>query len=252
MGFFVKQKLKFYRRFKVDIWGILKNSLHVKFKGFLINYHVFCRPLARFFIKNHIAKGFVGKHYAFVKGKIVFKEDSVLRLINEKSVEASLFNALLDKFFNIEPSARSVRVCDYFFHKFLLRMEANKAKDRKFIYDISVHKPVNLEIFLKKEFASLRLVKMYYIILKYRQIQKLAKKAKRMDGLFEANYFYLLECRLPSLMYRSGLIANMFESLNFVKNNNVWVNKIFISNIFYSVKLMTFVGVRILFKGYLF
>jgi hypothetical protein len=44
----------------------------------------------------------------------------------------------------------------------------------------------------------------------------------------------------------------MFESLLFVKGNNVWVNKVFRSEIYYSVKCMIPVGVRILSKGYLF
>jgi len=103
----------------------------------------------------------------------------------------------------------------------LKNREYRALKDRKFIYDILTLQVYKKQKFLKQEFSSLRLVKLYYIYLTYKDLKLLAKKAQRMDGVFESNYFYLLECRLPSLIYRSGLISNMFESLLFVKGNNV-------------------------------
>ncbi len=163
-----------------------------------------------------------------------------------------MYNLFLEKFFKLQLTNKVYRVCDFFFFEYLKNREYRALKDRKFIYDILTLQVYKKQKFLKQEFSSLRLVKLYYIYLTYKDLKLLAKKAQRMDGVFESNYFYLLECRLPSLIYRSGLISNMFESLLFVKGNNVWVNKVFRSEIYYSVKCMIPVGVRILSKGYLF
>jgi hypothetical protein len=55
----------------------------------------------------------------------------------------------------------------------------------------------------------------------YRQLKQKAKKAKRTDGLFEQNYMLLIECKLPSFIYRSSFFPNMFDSIYFVKKSNV-------------------------------
>jgi ribosomal protein S4 len=163
----------------------------------------------------------VGKYYKLSKNRksLIFKSKKIKTKDNGRVKVLS--NFFLEKFFKIEPSKRLTRVCEYFYSQHLIRQKKKQYKYRKFIYDIIFYRPVAKTMFLKKRFASLRLVKMYYIMLTYKHLQKLAKKAKRMEGLFEANYFFLLECRLPSLMYRSALIGNMFEALKFVKANNV-------------------------------
>jgi hypothetical protein len=70
-----------------------------------------------------------------------------------------------------------------------------------------------------------------------------------MDGTFEHNYLYFLECRLVNLVYRSGFLFNMFDCINFVNQGHIFVNKK--SKIFQNdiVSIMEFVGFRPLIKG---
>jgi ribosomal protein S4 len=60
-----------------------------------------------------------------------------------------------------------------------------------------------------------------------KQLKKFVEKAKKKDGLFEQNFIGLMECKLPSFIYRSSFLPNIFESIYYVKNNNVAVNKVF-------------------------
>jgi len=90
-----------------------------------------------------------------------------------------------------------------------------------FVYEVR-DKVIRQKIyFTKKQFASLRVTRLFYIIYNYKQLKNLNKKAKKKDGLFEQNYILLIECKLCSFIYRSSLFSNMFESIMFVKNNNI-------------------------------
>jgi ribosomal protein S4 len=73
----------------------------------------------------------------------------------------------------------------------------------------------------KRGFASLRVTRLFYIIYTYRQLKQKAKRAKRMDGVFENNYMLLIECKIPSFIYRTSFVSNMFESILLVKTNNI-------------------------------
>jgi ribosomal protein S4 len=78
-----------------------------------------------------------------------------------------------------------------------------------------------------------------------KQLKKKVKKAKKKDGLFEQNFVNLMECKLPSFIYRSSFLPNMFESLYYIKKGNIAVNKIFRPFIFFSIKIMDIVTFRI-------
>jgi len=104
----------------------------------------------------------------------------------------------------------------------------------------------------KSGFASLRVTRLFYIIYTYRQLKQKAKKAKKMDGIFEQNYILLIECKLPAYIYRTSLVPNMFDSINIVKKGNVWINKYFYPYVHYVVKPMDLVGFRVLQKSYIY
>lgn len=78
---------------------------------------------------------------------------------------------------------------------------------------------------MKSRFVTLRLVKLFYLTLKYRQFRCLAILAARMDGFFQTNFCLLLEGRLASTMYRTNLMISMFEIIDFVKRGNILINK---------------------------
>jgi ribosomal protein S4 len=76
----------------------------------------------------------------------------------------------------------------------------------------------------KKRFTSLRLVKLYYLTLVYKQFKKVARTARKKDGFFEGHYCLALEGRLIAFLYRTGFVASLFESLAYTKNALLTVN----------------------------
>jgi ribosomal protein S4 len=61
-----------------------------------------------------------------------------------------------------------------------------------------------------------------------------------------------LEGRLVCLVYRSGLILNMFDAISFVKKSCIKVNGLIIKDLNYVVKVMTLIGFKSICKGFLF
>lgn len=102
------------------------------------------------------------------------------------------------------------------------------------------------------QFVTLRVIKLFYVMYSYRQLKQIARKAKSKFGVFEQNYLYIMECKLPSYIYRTSLFSNLFESIKFVKGGNVWINKQFKPLLYYSVKLYDIVGFRVVYKGFVF
>jgi len=66
------------------------------------------------------------------------------------------------------------------------------------------------------------------------------------------NLINLMECSLPAFVYRASFLSNMFESLNYIKSNNIAVNKIFTSYVSYIIKPMDLVTFRVWEKNYIY
>jgi ribosomal protein S4 len=98
---------------------------------------------------------------------------------------------------------------------------------------------------------TLKLTLLFYVNITHRKFQKLARKAKKLEGFFEENYLYLLEGRLVCLSYRSGLVLNMFDAISFVKKGCVKVNGLIIKDLTYVATVMTIIGFRSICKGFL-
>lgn len=77
---------------------------------------------------------------------------------------------------------------------------------------------------MKFRFITLRLVKLFYLTLKYKQFRTYAQIASRRDGFFQFNYCYFIEGRLISLIYRTNFIISMFEIIEYIKRGSVIVN----------------------------
>ena len=68
---------------------------------------------------------------------------------------------------------------------------------------------------------SFQLIRLFYIMYSYNQLNRLIKKIKKLNGVFEQNFILLMECKLPSFIYRSSFFSNMFESISFIKSGNL-------------------------------
>jgi len=244
MASLIKQKLLLYKRFKVDIWGIVKSNLIIK-KCQVFDYNL------EYFSKRGSFKrlNFFKRAYPYIYWKIM---NTKTKIIEEESNASDIYIENLSFFFLIEPSKRVHRTCLYFFNKFLQKLDRRSQRTPYYIYDLTTKYRVHKEYYLKELFASIRLVKYFYIIYKYRHFKRMYWKAKKKSGFCESNYLYYLECKLPSFLYRSSLMSDLFETIFFVKSGNLWINKIFYSLIYYSVKPMDLVGFRILHKGYIY
>lgn len=133
--------------------------------------------------------------------------------------------------------------------KFFFRMR-QKARDlwkfyrMRYVYRLDVALPKGRRKRMKKSFASIRLVKFFYLILTYKHFKAMARGARKKDGYFEGHYCLALEGRLITFLYRTGFVATMFEALRAVKSNFVTVNKRLISYPNQKVKLYQLLAIH--------
>ena len=129
-----------------------------------------------------------------------------------------------------------------FFYKLHLEKEEYKQRlVRRYIYRIDIVKPIKKKKYMKWQFVSLRLVKLFFLTLKYKQFRMIAIKAARKDGLFQNHFCSLLEGRLVSFVYRTNFLYSMFEIINFVRNGNVFIDGVLVNYVNYVVGIGKFV-----------
>lgn len=156
----VKRKMKIYRRFEKDIWGLARTNLSAD-----------------------------SKYLQFLQKLFLFKQ-----LRRRQGVGTFVYDQVM----------------------------IFKRKDKKR---------------MKKRFVSLRLVKLYYVILSYKQLRKLGTFAARADGFFQNNFCYFLEGRLCTIIYRTNFVRTLFEALDLIRYSKVWVNKALISAPNYRLRI---------------
>jgi len=119
---------------------------------------------------------------------------------------------------------RDNKVNEFFYELNLQRADSKLNRVRRYVYRIDVINPKRIKKPFKNRFLSLRLVRLFFLTLKYKQFRKIAIIAGAKDGLFQSNFCSLLEGRLVSFVYRTNFIFSMFEIIFFVKAGNVFVN----------------------------
>jgi len=256
MSYFAKQRILYYKKFKIDIWGIFKNTLQWKkdrsnyFCSYLRSSRSYFSNLTKIKAKDYYYQqknnAFNQRPYLYHKyGRKVHKW-----WFNRIRVLSILYKNIMFKVFKIKISKKVSKVFSFFFDK---KKRFDKIYYKKpFLYEIRLYYKQKKKYFAQSQFANLRLTRLFYIIYTYKQLKFLCKKSKKMDGLFEQNYILLMECKLPSFIYRTSFLSNMFYCLSFIKNNNVWINKKFMSYIYYTVTSMDLIGFRIISKSYIY
>lgn len=281
MSYLAKQKLVYYKRYKLDIWGLFRNTLQTlqdntvyRFPNGLFTLRIdkkiknesdkeLLDLKERFFKakklhfsnvkkkipKSHKSPGSISTDYEKYTQK---KRDLKELLIECKSLHKRiLLLSLLHKFvFKFGISLKMNKIFMMFLSKKQLQQKIYFR--RPFIYETR-EPTIRFKIRrMNYQFVSLRVIKLFYVMYSYRQLKHIARKAKSKFGVFEQNYLYMMECKLPSYIYRTSLFSNLFESIKFVKGGNVWINKKFKPLLYYSVKLYDIVGFRVLYKGFVF
>lgn len=241
----IKQRLIDYKKYKLDIWGLIRNSFlieNIKWRKFVYFKLIKKYKMYKSAIIHNKKKKKLGKYtnliYSNFNSNYLFK--------------VKMYRSLLKKVFKIKPSKKMNRICLFFFNKKKRQKNIDWWKKKYFIYEVRDLYVKKKKYNFKKEFSDVRLARIFYVTHTYKQLYKLVKKAKRKNGMFETNLISIMECRLPSFIYRSSFLSNMFESIYFIKNNNIAVNKIFRSSIYFVVKLMDIITFRVWEKSYIY
>ncbi len=270
MAFFSKQGLFNYKYYNVDFWGVFKNSLHWKrdktnyfckrLNGKLYYYKKLAWRKAKdyynqqkkdFNLKWHQKKQQQIKKFGYLSRFKYYKPPHVTKyFLNKIRTYVVYYANLFSKIFKLVPPKKNSRLFSFFFRRVFKRKKIYFR--RPFIYEIRSRYTKRKKRRLNRQFRSLRIVRLFYIMFTYKQLKKIIKKAKKKDGLFEQNYLLYMENKLPSFIYRSSFIPNMFDSLKFIKKSNVWINKQFMYYISFTIKIMDLVGFRIIYKKYIY
>jgi len=140
-----------------------------------------------------------------------------------------------------------------FFYNIYLKKKQNIIKKyRRYIYRLDIiDKPIKKNK-LKHRFVSLRLLKLFYINITYRQFRNLAFKMRRKAGNFEENYLMTLECRLLSVLYRTSLIPNPFQCIQLIRQGYVLINLKNVWNINSKIDINCLLNFVPMFKKYIY
>jgi ribosomal protein S4 len=258
MSYFAKKKLLYYKVYKADIWGLIRNNLQYKVDR--VNYdqnNIFfeaklLKKLSFINAENYKWNKFIVYNTIKTNFKKKKKKLSYEKFIHKCKVKSIFYFYLLFYFFRTSIKNRLYKIYkEYFFNK------SRKYQNSKYYFTPFIYEPRVYNVFYKRHKMdaktwSLQLVRLFYIIYSYKQLNKLIKKAKRADNAFENKFISLMECKLPSYIYRSSFFSNMFESISFIKSGGLWVNKEITSNLYYTIKITDFVGFCIFLKGYIF
>jgi ribosomal protein S4 len=240
----IKQRLSYYKKYKLDIWGIIRNSFFIETQWRKFNY---CKLNRKYKMYNearkHNLRKTINKKQDFNFGK---------RLNMRYVYKLKIYWNIIKKVFKIKPSKKLNKICLFFFNRKRRKRNFDWWKKKYFIYEVRDLYVKKKKYTQKKEFTDIRIAKNFYIMFTYKQLKKFVKNAKKKDGLFEQNFISFMECKLPSFMYRSSFLPNIFESIYYIKNNNVAINKVFRSSIFFPVKCMDIVTFRVWEKSYIY
>jgi len=128
MSFFVKQRLSDYRKYKLDMWGIVRNSFHIEaqwkkfyYKKLLRKYKIYNEA------KKHNLKKIKNKRYDLIFGQ---------RLHSKYVYKLKIYWMLVKRIFKIKPSKKVNKVCLFFFNRKRKKRNFDWWKKKFFIYEV--------------------------------------------------------------------------------------------------------------------
>lgn len=259
----IKHSPWYYKKFQTDIWGIVYTTPKFQFQPTFPTYEQIFHKQWDYFckIKRIIKEKVTKENYLqygdyFVKKYRKIFRSPIKRTSRQNTVKIWGFkNKKLTKMAS-------------FLNKvwFIVRLgeeeeedEEKKKKVRRkkwkprFSYSLDVVKKEKKPKRMKYRFASLRLTKIFYITMTYRQFRKLARIMRRKRGAFENNFLMSLEGRLMSYIYRTSLLTNPFYCMKFIQQGHILINLKCEKHYNYKLsiyKLITFsaLGKRMLYK----
>jgi hypothetical protein len=151
---------------------------------------------------------------------VSLKKLPYVEYISLNRVKSILYYYMFFDFFRFTVKTRLLKIYKAFF--FNQQSYYNKKfYPVPFIYEPRAYFMPYNKVKVNIRHLSFQLVRLFYIMYSYKQLSKLIKKAKRSDAVFGYTFMLLMECKLPSFVYRSSLFSNMFESIDFIKSSNL-------------------------------
>ena len=203
--------------------------------------------LLNFFLMN-----FIKIWNKFIK-RFIYK----LKFINKykKTFFYKISRYFFNSYINIHQPYESKKLqnlFEFFFYLSKKYKEKRFQKYQRYVYRIDIIEPMKK---IKKKpyhYISLRLVRLYYLIYHYRQFNRLAKRIRKLDGLFEHNFCIALEGRLITALYRTGLVAHIFECIDIVNAGYFLINQSVIGHIHSTVRFGDLMGFAYEYKWLLY
>ena len=113
----------------------------------------------------------------------------------------------------------------FFFQRLLSDwLRKKRISQKRFVFKTDDANPEKRKKKVTLKFASIRVVKFFYLTLKYKHFKLMARNSRKKDGYFGHHYCLALEGRLLSFVYRTGFVSNLFEALHSVKTGFVSLN----------------------------
>lgn len=152
-------------------------------------------------------------------------EDSMKKNMVEKLTTEIKESSMKDTTISWRLTSRKLtNMVELFYKLFKLQERFRRNLRRRYVYKLDLIKKQKLRRKMKERFISLRLVKLFYITFSYRQFRQLALTMRSKIGAFEENYLLALEGRLLSYLYRTSLMTNPFQCIEFIKRGNILIN----------------------------
>jgi len=109
MGYLIKQKLSIYKKYKLDMWGIVRNSFLIEKQWCKFNYNRIIRRYNRFNeARLHNLRKIKEKRYDINFGK---------RLNAKFLYKLKIYWNLIKIIFKIKPSKKLNKICLFFFNR---------------------------------------------------------------------------------------------------------------------------------------
>jgi len=224
LSYFAKKRLFYYKHLKIDIWGLVRNNLQYKIDR--VSYN--CNNIF-YEAKLTERQGFIKRSYYKWNKFIVYNTIMVLKkkkflsyeqFIHQNRCKSIFYFYLLFNFFITTIKNLLYNIYKAFF------LNSKKIYQKRyyptpFIYEPRIYYRVYRRPKVDAQHLSFQLVRLFYVIYSYNQLNRLIKKAKRFSGVFEHNFLLLMECKLPSFIYRSSFFSNIFESISFIKSGGL-------------------------------
>lgn len=140
---------------------------------------------------------------------------------------------------------------NFFYKLYYERRKNYEVNQRRYIYRLDIIPKKRVFKDFKKRFMSIRITRLYFLTFQDHQFRRLFKKASKMDGNLESNYCHMLECRLPSIVYRMNLLSSPFQIIRFVKSGNLFVNFFPVKHVNSTVPVGQFITINLEVKDYL-